>query len=339
MNCSSCGTKIPDGAGFCVSCGAARPPASTSESAPLFCGSCGTKVGAGIAFCTSCGAAIGGATATAAEAIVAPPTVITTAATSALPPPPNSPPPPPPTEPEIFAPVSGSAKTRWPLFAAIAVVALLAIGGGVYFATKSGSSDTASTKGSTKSATASTVSTVTTIATTTTTLDPVSAAKKANPGLYDLAARLQSVLTQSSAGRGQVGAVVGSVRNCTVTPNTAANEIDQVVANRQSILQQLGSISNTGGTDGTALITTFQNAIRESITADQYYSLWMKYLYANYYYTRPIGCPSGSAPLNADYNTALAASTRATSAKQQFVEKFNPIAESFGLPTWDPGDI
>jgi hypothetical protein len=157
--------------------------------------------------------------------------------------------------------------------------------------------------------------------------------------MYDLVTRMESILTQSSAGRGQVGTLVGQVRNCTVTPNNASVQIDQVVSNRQSVLNQLSSMSNTAGTDGTSLISGLQAAIRESISADQYYSSWMKYLYTNYYYTFPVGCPSGAAPLNGDYNTAQAASTRASQAKQDFVDIFNPIAESFGLQTWDPGEI
>lgn len=186
---------------------------------------------------------------------------------------------------------------------------------------------------------AATVTTVTTIQSTTTTLDAISAAKKANPGLFSVATELQRILTLSSQGRGAVGTVVGNVRNCSVTPDVAAREIDQVVANRQAVAQQLSTLSNTGGAESQEAIDVLRTAIRESILADQYFSSWMKYLYANYYYAVPVGCPNGSAPLNGSYESAQAASDRASAAKQQFVERFNPIAERFGQAQWSPGDI
>lgn len=289
-----------------MSCGAARPAEQKSKLTALFCGSCGTTVGQGVAFCTSCGAAIAQTPATS---------------TSFQPPAPTS---------------GGSSGIKWGIVGVVGALAAVALVLVILLVTKdSGKSDTASSKQRTTSSAAVT----TTVPAPTTTLDPVTAARRARPQMYDLVTRMESILTQSSAGRGQVGKVVGDVRNCVVTPNTASVAIDQVVSNRQSVLNQLSSVTNTAGVEGTSLISGFQTAIRESITADQYYSMWMKYLYTNYYYTRPVGCPSGSAPLNSDYNTAQAASGRASTAKQDFVNIFNPIAESFGLQTWDPGDI
>ena len=333
MNCSSCGTKIPDDAAFCVSCGVARPADVASKDSANFCPSCGTKTEDGVAFCTSCGAAITGAAVVGASTAAATTQIPVATPPSTLSTPPVTPPPGPPPAPTG---TEGSG-VKWGIVGIAGALAAIVLVLVILLVTKdSGKSDTTSPKEST---TTTTVAPTTTIPATTTTLDPVTAARTAKPQLYDLATRMESVLTQSSAGRGQVGQVVGDVRNCRVTPNTAAIEIDQVVSNRQSVLNQLSSLNNSAGAEGTALISALQTAIRESITADQYYSAWMKYLYANYYYTRPIGCPSGSAPLNGDYSTAQAASGRASTAKQDFVNIFNPIAESFGLQAWDPGEI
>lgn len=308
-----------------MNCGTARPAKSAVEDAARFCGSCGSKVGEG-AFCTSCGAVINGATTASSTQIPATPPAAGSPGPLPAPPVPGA-----PTSPGV-----GGSGFNWGIVgivgALVTAILVLVI---VLVLRDSGSGDSASSDEKTSVSIASAA----TVPAPTTTVDPVTAARTARPQMYDLVTRMESVLTQSAAGRGQVGKVVGDVRNCTVTPNTAAIEIDQVVSNRQSVLNQLSSLTNAAGVDGTSLISGLQTAIRESITADEYYSRWMKFLYANYYYTRPIGCPSGTAPLNGDYTTAQAASGRASAAKQDFVDIFNPIAESFGLQTWDSGDI
>src|SRR6185436_13881238 len=57
VTCPSCETAIPQGARFCMSCGAALE---------LSCPSCGTTASAGARFCMSCGAALGSGQAAAA---------------------------------------------------------------------------------------------------------------------------------------------------------------------------------------------------------------------------------------------------------------------------------
>jgi len=80
MNCSNCGTRIPEGARFCPSCGAAGPPAPEAVTVPpviaaqpsapaapaaasvpvaTHCPNCGATVAPGRRFCTNCGQAIG----------------------------------------------------------------------------------------------------------------------------------------------------------------------------------------------------------------------------------------------------------------------------------------
>lgn len=51
--CQSCGTRLPEGAAFCISCGAA-----IQKPAPGICTSCGAKLPESAAFCISCGAAV-----------------------------------------------------------------------------------------------------------------------------------------------------------------------------------------------------------------------------------------------------------------------------------------
>lgn len=52
--CPECGAQVPEGAKFCMSCGAKQ------EARPLFCPECGTKCAPGAKFCMNCGTKIGG---------------------------------------------------------------------------------------------------------------------------------------------------------------------------------------------------------------------------------------------------------------------------------------
>jgi hypothetical protein len=82
-----------------------------------------------------------------------------------------------------------------------------------------------------------------------------------------------------------------------------------------------------------------QAAIQASITADRHYRNWMTSLYTDYQYTDPVGCPSGSAPRDAEFNAGDAASAQASDAKATFVDTYNPIATAMGLRTWAEDEI
>jgi hypothetical protein len=53
MFCPNCGKKLPEGAAFCLGCGA-----KTQDSGPGVCAACGTKLPEGAEFCIGCGAAV-----------------------------------------------------------------------------------------------------------------------------------------------------------------------------------------------------------------------------------------------------------------------------------------
>ena len=65
-------------------------------------------------------------------------------------------------------------------------------------------------------------------------------------------------------------------------------------------------------------------ALTASWQADQKYTAWAQGVAQN-------GC-SGHAPHDANYTGAQAASGSATTAKQQFVSLWNPVAQAYGLP-------
>lgn len=191
------------------------------------------------------------------------------------------------------------------------------------------------------SSTSTSTSTSTTSSSTTTTVDlQALAALAADQDLREVATKLEGILDQSSSGRGRVGALVDGVRNgCLYTPEAAEQEINGVIANRQSVLNQVAALDAKGNPDAIRLVQQLQGALQASIDADIGYRDWMVYLYTTYYYTEPIGCPGGAPPTNASYDAGQAASARATAAKQTFVSTFNPIASRFGLATWDASQI
>lgn len=208
------------------------------------------------------------------------------------------------------------------------------------------SSASASAAGSSPAPSASDVSTSTATSTsttstsTTTTIDPaVVAQQKADEDLRAVVLKLDVILTQSSQGRGEVAPLVTGVKACTVSPSEAGTKIDSVVRNRQSVLDQVSALDTFGNPDAVSLVAQLHEAVQASIDADRHYREWMTYLYTDYYYTYPIGCPSGAAPTNAAFDAGQAASGRATAAKAAFVDAYNPIAGRFGVATWAEKDI
>ncbi len=303
MTCRACGTQIPAGAGFCPSCGQAM---SSS-----FCQGCGSPVLAGAAHCGRCGR------------------VVSTTATPVA----------------STGPGSNDQTSKglvWVLGGAAGALAIVAVVVLVLVVNGGGSGDDGrelATAGSSSTVTTAAPTTATTAAPTTTTLDPISQARQQHPKLYEVSLRLENILTQSSDGREGVGEAVGGVRECTMDPYEAERSIDDVIFNRSTVLNQVAAVDVTGDPEAASLVEKLQRAIQHSIDADRHYNNWISYLYTDYYYTRPVGCPSGRAPQNSEYDEGTADSGRATTAKQDFVAMYNPIAESFGMRMWDYTEI
>jgi DNA-binding winged helix-turn-helix (wHTH) protein len=146
-------------------------------------------------------------------------------------------------------------------------------------------------------------------------------------GIGTFVDRIQNVLEQSAAGRREIRAALSGGFGCTISPDEAARRVSSVADNRQSILQQLGSLqAPTPETD--EIVTLLQRALQQSIEADRHYRDGFLEVQAG---TR---CPL---PRNAGFDLAAKSDKLATVAKKRFVAAFNPIAREADRPTWSAG--
>ena len=141
--------------------------------------------------------------------------------------------------------------------------------------------------------------------------------------------RIENVLEQSAAGRREIRSALSGGFGCTISPDEAARRVSSVADNRQSILEQLGSLrAPTPETD--EVVTLLQRALQQSIEADRHYRDGFLEVQAG---TR---CPL---PRTAGFRLAARSDKLATVAKKRFVAAFNVFAREAGRPTWSAGDF
>jgi len=132
---------------------------------------------------------------------------------------------------------------------------------------------------------------------------------------------VENVLAQSAEGRREIASALTDSRACKVSNAGAARRIRSVADNRQSILQQLAGFSApTQETD--QLVTLLQRALQNSIEADRHYRLGL---------LSSTRCPP---PSNPSFDRALDFDRRATTAKEQFVAGFDPLATRLHRRAW-----
>lgn len=283
-----------------------------------FCKECGAELGAGAKFCPECGTGITG---TEATAQTTPP--------DATQPTPVAPVPMPAGEGTVSSDTSTGGRNRPPpwIFALagaaavglVVAIALLAAGG-------NGGDESSSRKQVAKS--------------TTTTIDPKTAKKlqelaRLEEQLRQVAQRIDGILSQSAAGRGDVASTVARVQECAIYPYEGADSMVTVIENRESVLAGIRALPASEFSQAVELVTLLQNGIQESLQSDYYYRDWMNDLSRYYYDT----CDYRGAYSTENLVKANEASGRATAAKNAFVNAYNPVAARFGLRQWGAGDI
>jgi len=140
--------------------------------------------------------------------------------------------------------------------------------------------------------------------------------------------RIENVLQQSADGRHEIAAALAAGFNCSVSPHEAGQRIASVADNRQSILEQLGTLQ-TPTPQADDVVTVLQQALQQSIEADRHYR-------DGFFAVQATRCPL---PTNSSFRLAAQSDARATTAKKQFVAAFDPLAARFGRRTWSEAEI
>jgi DNA-binding winged helix-turn-helix (wHTH) protein len=145
-----------------------------------------------------------------------------------------------------------------------------------------------------------------------------------DPGIGTFVDRIENVLEQSAAGRREIRAALTGGFGCSISPDEAARRVSSVADNRQSILEQLGSLqAPTPETD--EIVTLLQRALQQSIEADRHYRDGFLEVQAG------ARCPL---PRNAGFDLAAKSDKLATVAKKRFAAAFNAFAREADRPTW-----
>jgi serine/threonine-protein kinase len=150
-----------------------------------------------------------------------------------------------------------------------------------------------------------------------------------DPRLRAFVARVENVLEQSAAGRQEISTALTAGLKCSIPPREAGRRIGNVADNRQSILNQLGTLQ-TPTQEADEAVTLLQRALQQSIEADRHYRDGFNSV------PRSVRCPL---PRNSDFDLAASSDARATVAKRNFVAAFDPLAERFGRRTWSASEF
>jgi DNA-binding SARP family transcriptional activator len=153
--------------------------------------------------------------------------------------------------------------------------------------------------------------------------DDGGAQSRSDHELQTFVSRLENFLAQSHEGRSEITAAIGAAFGCKLPPHRAAERLNRVQRNRQSLLQQVAALSVPDSEEARKASDLFQKAEQASIAADWHYRDWLL--------ARERCGPPDSSP---EITAALAADRRATLAKRAFVAVFNPLARRIGDPVW-----
>jgi DNA-binding SARP family transcriptional activator len=148
------------------------------------------------------------------------------------------------------------------------------------------------------------------------------------PDLRSFVVKVENFLIQSRDGRREISQALAGTLHCTLSPRRAADRLDSVARNRQSLLDQVAALAVPSDEDALRASDRLQRALRASITADWHYRDWL-------------GGRSrcGAAPASAELRAAQRSDREASREKRAFVDAFNPLARRFGQEVWTAGEF
>jgi serine/threonine protein kinase len=138
------------------------------------------------------------------------------------------------------------------------------------------------------------------------------------------AAQINDLLDSSAVSRQSLTSAVQDVDGCS-NLDSAVAAISAVVNQRSDEYSQASGLSTSALPNGAALRSDLLSALGYSVTADKGFLTWAQEELNG-------GC-SGTAQLTPAYGDGVTASAKAVTAKNSFLELWNPVASSQGLPT------
>jgi serine/threonine protein kinase len=143
------------------------------------------------------------------------------------------------------------------------------------------------------------------------------------------AAVLKELLTSSAATRAALHDAVTQVGACTNLTG-AVSQLQTVVNRRAGQYDRASALPTAALPGGTQVKSKLLAALGSSLTADRDFLFWARQQLTG-------GCTPTSQ--SSTYNAAFDASQRADTAKQAFVQVWNPVAARYGIARESPADI
>jgi hypothetical protein len=213
--------------------------------------------------------------------------------------------------------LSGLPRPRGPVVPAIGVAAVIIViaAGIVFIRGNSGSSQNTAGSGAGVPAASASAS--------------ASAQPQTNPQEKQAATAMAGLLSQSGGDRGGVNHAYFAVQACKTLP-ADQKEFVKAAANRAILVNKLKSLPDASALNP-AMVQALTGAWQASAAADTDYAKWAGSL--------EHGCKPGKTGNNPNLKASNGPDGQATADKQQFTGLWNPVAQKYGLATYQPGQL
>ncbi|MGH9089954.1 MAG: hypothetical protein ACRDZR_01015 [Acidimicrobiales bacterium] len=169
-----------------------------------------------------------------------------------------------------------------------------------------------------------------------------------NPIAAEEAGTLSSLLSQSANERSGVVAAVAAISACGDLSG-AQEALSNAATQRNELLQQLDDDQFSALPSSSQLILALSTAWESSESSDNSYAQWAQdemdrytgidtYTATSLTTSTTSGCVQDDYA-DANYQAAQQTDQQANTAKQTFVSEWNPVATTYGLPTWTPNQV
>ncbi|OKI14003.1 hypothetical protein [Streptomyces sp. CB03911] len=166
---------------------------------------------------------------------------------------------------------------------------------------------------------------------------PTAASPAASPSADQVKAQTQAkaldeLLARAEGAKAPIGSAVAKVSSCPAKADieSAAQVFDTGAQQREQLLGELAKLDFADVAGGAEAVQSLRTAWQQSAEIDRAYAAWARAVSAQ-------GCPAGGAPTTAEKKRADELNPQATLAKKDFVAKWKPAVDTYGLTprTWD----